>query len=459
MPISFGPYELIERLGEGGMAEVWSAKKRGTGGFERVVCIKRIRLDRRQDAEIAERFLREARVLGHLHHANIAQIYDAGQIEDEYFIEMEFLHGKDLRSVLQAQLSVGPPPPGLAISVVMDVGRALDHAHRLLGPDGAPTPIVHRDITAANVMLSFDGSVKLLDFGLARGGPTAQGERRLTTAGAFVGTAGYIAPEVLRGGTADAKSDQFALGVVFYEALTCRRLLDAAIARERPPSECNAAIPPALDAVCLRALSEDPMQRFSSCGSFVNAIDAAAPRLGIGAVGIAALLKDRFGGSKQQSPATIAQPVVRSQKPSLDDLPTVMSPTIDERALKSPGPTHPAPAKRAPKSNAPLWLAGVGAVALLASAIVYRMRAATPTAPATPAPVAAAPPIVDAAMPVEPGLPPKEAAAKAAAKRAELERGGVKQGDLMDPFDDKPKRKKKHKNDNSDDMLMITPRF
>ena len=293
MSTAFGPYELVHRLGEGGMGEVWCAKKRGSGGFERMVCIKRIRDDQRGDARSAERFFLEARLLGRLHHANIGQIYDAGRVGDEYFIEMEYLHGKDLRSVMKAQLALGPPPPGLGVTIAIEIGRALEYAHRSIAEDGRRTPIIHRDVTPGNVMLCFDGAVKLVDFGLGKA--IGDFNPKLTKTGVFVGTIGYIAPELQKGAPASPASDQFSLGIILYESLSGRRLLDRSVAYERPPSECNAGIPQALDAVCLRALADAPAARFASCEDFVAAVDEAAPKCALDARAIAALLGERFG--------------------------------------------------------------------------------------------------------------------------------------------------------------------
>jgi serine/threonine-protein kinase len=439
MGISFGPYELLERLGEGGMAEVWLARKPvQRGAIEHAVCIKRIRGDQRGDPEAAERFMREARVLGRLDHEHIARVYDAGQIGDEYFIEMEYLHGKDLRTFIKAQEMAGPAPPGIAVTVAIDVARALHHAHRLTSADGEPTPIVHRDVTTANVMIGFDGSIKLVDFGLAK----ARGvfTTRLTATGVFVGTLGYIAPEVQRGEEASPASDQFSLGVVFYEALTGNRLLDRVIAVERPPSQCNQHVPAALDAVCLRALAVDPAERYPSCEAFAAAVAEAAPGLHLGETQVAALLAEGFSnpGQRMLTVASETAPEVAAAVRPAELPSTVVVPSLPVTAA----PQRPGTRRR--KTPTPTrWglVVAMVVVPILIALAVRLWREHRLEAPVVPPTVATPPsPVPD---------PPTALTSPPASNPALTH----------PPAATSPKKRKHRRGFKEDDMGMMSPRF
>jgi serine/threonine protein kinase len=448
---SFGPYTLLERLGEGGMATVWAARKQGVGGFERVVCIKRIRADQRAEPAAAQRFLQEARLLGRLHHANIAQIYDAGEIDGEYFIEMEILRGKDLRTLMKDNLEAGLTPPlGLGVAVATTVGRALDHAHQLVGADGKREPIIHRDVTAANIILCTDGAVKLLDFGLAKavGGLNP----KLTGTGVLVGTIGYIAPEVQRGGAASEKSDQFSLGVILYETVTGRRLLDPIVARERPPSKCDERIPAALDPVCLRALAEKPEDRYPSCGAFVTALEAAAPNVALTPPGIAAYVAERNVGKVLSTPKPAPAPIVDDEPTQIETFASVG----DVATVRTPPRTSKRRAVVEPHSNLGAYVIAFLIVAIsVGGALGYRWwRMRTPDMPTVPAPV---PQVVESnPHPPEPVAAPPEPSMPESHHDDEMK--------LVAPrFDDAPKSKHKKRRgrgkDHGEDMQLVPPKF
>jgi tRNA A-37 threonylcarbamoyl transferase component Bud32 len=205
---ALGRYELLRPIARGGMAEVFLARRRAAG-VEKWLVVKRMRPERAGDARFLELFVREARLSMSLAHQNIVPVFDFGRIDDQVFIAMERVEGKDLGSSLGR--SAGPLPPLLAAFVAAECCQALDYAHLRRAPDGTPLGIVHRDVTPRNVMLSWSGEVKLTDFGIA----SLAGD-----AAAVIGTPGYMAPEQARGEPLDPRADIYAIGMVLREALT-----------------------------------------------------------------------------------------------------------------------------------------------------------------------------------------------------------------------------------------------
>ncbi|HUS66694.1 MAG TPA: serine/threonine-protein kinase [Kofleriaceae bacterium] len=282
----------MARLGSGGMAEVWKATASGPGGFQRTVVLKRILPHLAHDERFLSMFLSEARLSARLHHGNVVDVFACGEIDGRYYLAMEYVRGHDLSRVLGAHATLGPPHPGLASFVTREICRALAYAHALAGEDGRPLGLVHRDVSLSNVMLSYDGAVKLLDFGIAK----ALGELRdaETRSSRLEGKQGYFAPEALAGRGIDARADQYAAGVVMYELLTGTRLFPRESGRVRgpvtPPSSINKTVPAELDRICLRALEEDREQRFATCEEMAIALDRAAHQLAWGPPQIAELL-------------------------------------------------------------------------------------------------------------------------------------------------------------------------
>ncbi len=292
-PTSFGPYELVARLGAGGMAEVWKATSSGPGGFARTVVLKRILPHLAHDERFLAMFLSEARLSARLHHSNIVDVFACGEIDGRYFLAMEYVHGHDLVALLRAHLKNGPPPPGLASFVIREVCRALAYAHAMTDEEGRPLGLVHRDVSLSNVMVSYDGAVKLLDFGIAK----ALGELRdaETRSSRLEGKHGYRAPEALAGLGIDGRADQYAAGVVMYELLTGTRLFAKHEQRATrgpvpPPSSVNPQVPAELDRICLRALEPDRERRFASCEEMAIELDRAAHELQWGPQQVAELL-------------------------------------------------------------------------------------------------------------------------------------------------------------------------
>jgi serine/threonine-protein kinase len=217
----FGPYKLIERISVGGMAEVYKASEQGVEGFERIVAVKRILPHIAEDDEFITMFKDEAKIAGQLQHGNIAQIYNLGQQGDSFYIALEYVAGKDLRNIFTRCQQQGKPMPiAQACFIVMKVGEGLDYAHNKRDKHGRHLNIVHRDVSPPNVLVSYEGEVKLIDFGVAK----AAGRVSRTQAGILKGKFGYMSPEQVRGMPLDRRSDVFSLGVVLYEVLIGQRL-------------------------------------------------------------------------------------------------------------------------------------------------------------------------------------------------------------------------------------------
>ncbi len=268
-PIPFGKYLLLDRINIGGMAEVWRGKTFGAGGFERIVAIKRILPNIAEDEEFITMFIDEAKITVQLTHANIAQIYELGKISTSYFIAMEYIPGKDLRTIFDRCRKKGEPAPvPLTCYVISKVCEGLDYAHRKKDGMGRDMNIVHRDVSPQNVLISYEGEVKVIDFGIAK----AAGKATKTQAGILKGKFGYMSPEQIRGLPLDRRSDIFAVGVCLYEMLTGERLFvgdsDFSVlekvrkAEVLPPSTYNRRVPPELEKIVLKALAKDVDDRY-----------------------------------------------------------------------------------------------------------------------------------------------------------------------------------------------------
>jgi serine/threonine-protein kinase len=278
----YGRYRLIEQIGKGGMAEVFRAVSEGLEGFRRIFVIKRIRPEKSDSSEFVQMFCDEARICALLNHPNIVQVYDFGQIAGSYFMAMEYLHGKDLSTVMRALRAVQKAvPPSLAAAVARHVAVGLHHAHTAHMPDGAPGQIVHRDVTPSNIMLLWTGGVKILDFGIAKA--AAMARQVDTQAGRVRGKLAYLAPEQVRGDDIDGRSDVFALGVVLWEMLTGQRLFTGenefqtmrnVLSGPVPgPSTIRTEVPAALDVIVGRSLERDLARRYPSAQAMADALD------------------------------------------------------------------------------------------------------------------------------------------------------------------------------------------
>jgi len=280
-PNQFGRYFLVDRLGEGGMAEVYTAVAFGAENFRRAFVIKLLHSNAQRTDALVEMFIDEAKLASTLVHGNIIPVYDFGKVGDEYFMAQEYVLGRDLRRLTAAAMKSDGKPidPRLAVYIVREALRALEYAHTRLTDEGRPMGIVHRDVSPNNILVSARGEVKLLDFGIAR-----QDEGRLhqTQTGVVKGNVQYMAPEQARGETVDARADVCSMGLVLYFLLTGRSLyrgdnaynLIIQAAQGLTPELIAAleSVPPQLAAVLRVALETDREQRFQSAAAFDNAL-------------------------------------------------------------------------------------------------------------------------------------------------------------------------------------------
>lgn len=271
LPCKYGPYLLLERVSVGGMAEVYKAKEYGVEGFERTVAVKRILPHVAEDDEFIAMFKDEAKIAVQLSHGNVAQIYNLGNEQDSFYIALEYIAGRDLRAIFQKGQQAGSPMPVPQVCyVIMKICEGLDYAHNKKDKYQRPLNIIHRDVSPPNILVSFEGEVKLIDFGVAK----AAGRASRTQAGILKGKFGYMSPEQVRGMPLDRRSDVFSVGVVLFETLTGTRLFQAetdfatlekvrAVDVPRPTS-LNPNIPKPLENIIYKALAREPEQRYQS---------------------------------------------------------------------------------------------------------------------------------------------------------------------------------------------------
>ncbi|MBK8235883.1 MAG: serine/threonine protein kinase [Deltaproteobacteria bacterium] len=300
---TLGKFTLVEQIGEGGMARLYLARSRGIGGFEKLVVVKQVLPRLADDAEFVERFLQEARLSASLDHPNIAAVYEVGSDPSGYFYAMEYVRGRDLYKLLRRARELGHTLQlDEILAIITALCAGLHHAHMHVGADGRSLGIVHRDISPSNVLLGFEGAVKLADFGVAK----VRSAQISTEAGTLRGKIAYMSPEQCRGEPLDRRSDVFAVGVLLWELLTGQRMrrgdsdiaLVRQIADDEPPSPrpLRPDLPVELETIVMRALAREPSRRHGSAQALQHELEAfadaahlvAAPRT------VAALMQSLF---------------------------------------------------------------------------------------------------------------------------------------------------------------------
>ena len=285
MPEKFGNYAILRKIATGGMAGVYLAKHSGVGGFERLVCIKRILPHLGEQEDFVKMFMDEARIAANLLHPNIAQIYEIDCIDGDYFIAMEYVHGQDVRKIYNQEVTRGQAmgqEPGARI--IAGAASGLDYAHQQSNLDGQALNIVHRDISPQNILVTYHGYVKLVDFGVAK----AAGKMAETRSGVLKGKYSYMSPEQAMGDQVDARTDIFALGITLYEVTTGTRLFKKETDLETLHAviECDVTHPSEiihdydrhLEAIILKALAKDRDDRYDTAGQMAEELEGFLSR-------------------------------------------------------------------------------------------------------------------------------------------------------------------------------------
>jgi serine/threonine protein kinase len=278
---TLGKYEILRKLATGGMAEIYLACVRGQADFEKTVVLKRILPHFAADPKFVQMFLDEARLAATLRHPNIADVYDIDEVNGTLFFTMEYVHGQDVRSIRTAARKRNEMIPlAISLAIVQGTAAALQCAHQMQGADGRPLGLVHRDVSASNVIVSYDGAIKLLDFGIARGND----QRHKTQTGTLKGKAPYMSPEQCRGQRLDRRTDLFSLGVVMFELTLGRRpfrgendftIMEQIVHGKAPlPSSIVAGYPPELEAIVMKLLARDPGARYATAEAMLQDLES-----------------------------------------------------------------------------------------------------------------------------------------------------------------------------------------
>jgi serine/threonine protein kinase len=305
----YGPYHLVEKVAVGGMAEVWKATQSGIGGFVKVLAVKRLLPHLARNADLVDLFINEAKMVARLTHPNIVQIYDLGRIEKSYYIAMEYVPGRDLRTVRRRAAERGLRIPlDLAVLVTTRVCAALAYAHKKRDEQGRAMSIVHRDVSPQNILLSYEGEVKLTDFGIAK----AASKARTTDNDMLRGKLLYMSPEQARGEAADHRTDLFALGIVLFELVTGVNPFEDGgggsqegvlerVRNCRVPlaSEVNPRVPAKLDQVIAKALHPLADERYPDAVAFGRALDRAVEPSNLGHTQLSRLMDVLFDAQER----------------------------------------------------------------------------------------------------------------------------------------------------------------
>ncbi len=380
-PTVFGKYLLLERINVGGMAEVFIAKAFGVEGFERILAIKKILPTMAEDEEFITMFIDEARISVQLNHANIVHIHELGKHDETYYIAMEYVAGRDLRTILERyRRNKEIMPTAQAVFVASKICEGLDYAHRKKDARGQDLGIIHRDVSPQNILISYEGEVKIIDFGIAK----AANRSQKTQAGILKGKFGYMSPEQVRGLPIDRRSDIFAVGVILYEMLTGEKLfvgesdfstLEKVRNADVPaPRQFNPNIPPGLEKVVLKALAREQEDRYQSASDLQEDLMRflLAGEAIYSAKHLSSFMKEAFAeelareNEKMERYASIERPdqiessgvtatVDRARRRPASD--RASPPPSEERARGASGE------KRAPRASGPVAATSLSAVA------------------------------------------------------------------------------------------------
>ena len=284
-PVQFGKYILLDKIATGGMAELYRAKITGSKGFEKVIAIKKILPHLTSEEPLISSFIDEAKLAAFLQHPNIVQIYDFGDLEDSYFLAMEYLFGKDLKFIIEKSKEMNNPIClEDALLITTQICNGLFYAHNLKDFHGKSLNIIHRDIGPQNIFITFDGQVKIIDFGIAK----AANQSTITQTDLIKGKVAYMSPEQAQGKTVDNRSDIFSIGIILYELTTHKRMFEGETFQIytkvcaldfEPPESAGSDLPPILYEILNKALAENPEQRYQSAEEMGSDIEMCLSQL------------------------------------------------------------------------------------------------------------------------------------------------------------------------------------
>lgn len=459
-----GKYRLLKLLARGGMGEVWLARQEGMKGFSKTVVVKKILEALAQDKAFAEMFVNEARLSALLTHPNIAQVFDLGEDQNGLYLAMEYVHGHSLRLIEQQLHKRGlTMPPELAARICQLALLGLHHAHRAVNDGGQPLNLVHRDVSPDNILVGYDGSVKVTDFGIAKA--TGSASSHFTQAGMVKGKVAYMPPEQLKAERLDGRTDVYAMGVVLYELLSGKRPFSAhtdthlmlAIVQDDPkPLSEVITVDPALERIVLKALEKRPRDRFPSAAAMAEALGGFVEtvRGSMDHAAIHRLLISLFGEASAKPPTTSSVDVMPAagegnatraapRTGAIKELyetssgEVAMEPQIATKTSAAHGVATPAAAP--PRASGLVFLAVIPAIAIGAgiSVFVWMRTHAEPAAPVVVEPVTPAvvepppPPVEPVKPPPEVVEPVKPAAVAAVAKNGKVDLDVVPWGEVF----------------------------
>jgi serine/threonine-protein kinase len=424
-PTAFGKYTLLAKLATGGMGEVFLARSTADAGFQKLLVIKRLLPHLTDHPQFVNMFLDEARLAAQLHHPNICQIYELGRVNVDHYMSMEYVEGIQLATLLRGR-SRSPKlsDPRLTCALLAQACEALHYAHNLRMADGSLAGVVHRDVNPKNIMVTSAGTIKVLDFGVAK----ARGKLNLSRTGTLKGTYSYMSPEQLRGEPLDRRSDIFSLGIIAWESVTGRRLFkrptDVEVWRaiaEKPVPRASALaenVSEDLDSSIARALSRDREERFATAREFALALEESLSSYGapLSTVAIAAEVERCFARELEELRTVVmraqrltgdgddddefdAPTRLFSENPLAETFPEYQRPTSEQRPVLMESLVEPVPVLSesggGPGASFGPDLGGdpddIDTLAGLGARRHHQPHAATPTPSPTPAPMPLAP--------------------------------------------------------------------
>jgi serine/threonine-protein kinase len=389
MPVRFGKYTLIRKLAVGGMAELFLALQRSVAGFEKLIVVKRVLPHLAKDSSFIEMLLAEARIAATLNHPNVGHIYDVGSVDGQFYIAMEHIHGEDLRSLVRQmkKMNVTSFPLEHALAIALGCCAGLSYAHDKRDLDGEPMGIVHRDVSPQNILVTFTGDVKLVDFGIAKAG---RGQMEDTGSGQLKGKVPYMSPEQAQGEVLDNRSDIFSLGIILFELCTGRRLfrgknemetLRKIVEEDYPrPRDLNPGLSPRLEQIILRSLEKDPTRRYQSAREMQVDLEdyIRSEQLKVSSVSLGEWMEDLFRDKLDQ------QKQLLQEGRQLAEVIAAQVAEEEREGSLGTGNTLESRVRQKPASKAPWILLGLVLLAAIGGGVWFATRPPPDvTAPAT----------------------------------------------------------------------------